>query len=175
LASRFGVSLAELLAANPGIDPSRLTAGQTICIPGTPAPPVQVSIPCCTLLQPVFAALPPSGEIPFGMVGIRAVSMSTRWLTFAAITLPAPGDLGNFDSYAGVLNLFEEGDPRHPVTQVVRLLSTGFGDQPVTWAGAIIAIGRPVRGETAEIRPLNTDSGVRGAAILRNDLGACRA
>lgn len=177
LASRFGVSLAELLAANPGIDPSRLMVGQTLCIPGTPVtpPPVQVPIPCCTLLQPVFSALPPGAEIPFGMVGVRAVSMSTRWYIFAAITLPDPGELGNFNSYAGILNVFVEGDPGQPATRVVRLVLSAYGGQPATWSGAQITTDRPVAGETAEIRPLNTTTGRRGAAILRNDLGACKA
>lgn len=175
LASRFGVSMAELLAANPGVDPSRLTLGQNICIPGTPAPPVQIPIPCCTLLQPVFASLPPGAEIPFGMVGVRAVSMSTRWYTFAAITLPDPDELGNFDAYVGVLNVFVEGDPQQPATRVIRLVSTGFGNQPDTWSGAQVTTDRPLAGETAEIRPVNTSTGVRGAAILRGDLGNCRA
>ncbi len=31
LASRFGVSLQALLAANPGVDPNRLVVGQRIC------------------------------------------------------------------------------------------------------------------------------------------------
>lgn len=176
LASRFGVSLAELLAANPGIDPSHLIVGQTICIPGTSLPPtpVPIPIPCCTLLQPVFTTLPPGVEIPFGMVGVRAVSMSTRWYTFAAITLPDPADLGNFDSYVGVLNVFVEGNPQQPAVRTIRLVSAGFGNQPDTWAGAQITTDRPIAGETAEIRPVNTTTGVRGAAILRNDLGVCR-
>jgi hypothetical protein len=33
IAVRFGISLASILAANPGIDPYNLLIGQTICIP----------------------------------------------------------------------------------------------------------------------------------------------
>ncbi|MBX6377448.1 MAG: LysM peptidoglycan-binding domain-containing protein [Clostridia bacterium] len=41
LARRFGVSVEAILAANPQItDPDRLAIGQTICIPGAPAPTV---------------------------------------------------------------------------------------------------------------------------------------
>ena len=174
LAARFGVSLAELLAANPGIDPTRLTVGQTICIPGVPAPPVEVRIPCSIILQPVFDALPPGAEIPFGVVGVRAISMSTRWYTFAAITLPQPGELGYFDGYAGVLNVFVEGDPSQPATRLLRLVLSSFGNQPATWSGATIITERPAAGEIAGIHPVNTTTGIRGAAILRGDLGNCR-
>ena len=38
LANRFGTTVEAILAANPGIDPNRLTIGQRICIPVT-APP----------------------------------------------------------------------------------------------------------------------------------------
>jgi hypothetical protein len=108
------------------------------------------------------------------MVGVRAVSMSTRWYTFAAITLPDPGELGSFDAFAGVLAVFEEGEPSQPVTRVLRLVLSSFGNQPATWSGATIITERPAAGETAEIRPVNTATGVRGAAILRGDLGNCR-
>ena len=39
LATRFGTTVAAIIAANPGIDPNRLIPGQQICIP-VPAPPV---------------------------------------------------------------------------------------------------------------------------------------
>jgi LysM repeat protein len=176
IASRFGVSLQALIAANPGVDPNRLVVGQTICIPGVPIPPppVPVSTPCCTLLQPVFTALPPGAEIPFGMVGVSAISMSTRWYTFAAIRLPAPADFGNFDSYVGILIVFVEGNPQQPATRVVRLVSSNFGAQQVTWAGTQVTTDMPIPGEYAEIRPYNSATGVQGVAFLRNDLGMCR-
>ncbi len=42
LSQQFGVSVEEIIMANPGIDPNRLQIGQTICIPRsvTPTPPV---------------------------------------------------------------------------------------------------------------------------------------
>jgi LysM repeat protein len=45
IADRFGVSLEDLLAANPGIDPRALVAGDTIQLPETPAgtPPEEAS------------------------------------------------------------------------------------------------------------------------------------
>jgi len=40
LARRFGISVAAIIAANPGVDPDRLQIGQQICIPApVPAPP----------------------------------------------------------------------------------------------------------------------------------------
>ncbi len=41
IAQRYGIPLANILAANPGVDPARLQVGQVICVPtGTPVPPV---------------------------------------------------------------------------------------------------------------------------------------
>ena len=41
ISQQFGVSVEEIMRANPGIDPNRLQIGQTICIPRplTPTPP----------------------------------------------------------------------------------------------------------------------------------------
>lgn len=38
IARRFGIAIAALAAANPGVDPNRLQIGQQICVPA-PAPP----------------------------------------------------------------------------------------------------------------------------------------
>lgn len=39
IALKHNVSLAALLAANPGVDPNALTIGQTVCVPGTAPSP----------------------------------------------------------------------------------------------------------------------------------------
>ena len=39
IAQAFGIPLASLLQANPGVDPARLQIGQVICVPTTPVPP----------------------------------------------------------------------------------------------------------------------------------------
>ncbi|MFS8614291.1 LysM peptidoglycan-binding domain-containing protein, partial [Limnochorda sp.] len=41
LAQRFGVTVDQLIAANPGVDPDRLQIGQQICIPGVAPPTCQ--------------------------------------------------------------------------------------------------------------------------------------
>lgn len=49
ISRRMGVSLDDLLAANPGIDPERLQIGQQICIPGEEGPPGEPACPGGTL------------------------------------------------------------------------------------------------------------------------------
>ncbi|MEG6616229.1 LysM peptidoglycan-binding domain-containing protein [Peptococcaceae bacterium 1198_IL3148] len=39
LAQRFGVSVDDIIAANPGVDPNRLQVGQVVCIPQPDVPP----------------------------------------------------------------------------------------------------------------------------------------
>lgn len=45
IASRFGVSLEDLRAANPGVDPSRLSVGQTIRLPAIEGAPPPTPVP----------------------------------------------------------------------------------------------------------------------------------
>ncbi len=48
IAQRFGVPLASVLAANPGVDPAQLTIGQVICVPtAQPAPTPPPPAPLC--------------------------------------------------------------------------------------------------------------------------------
>lgn len=46
IAKRYGVSLDELLKANPGVDPDRLYIGQVICIPTEDSKPQPQPHPC---------------------------------------------------------------------------------------------------------------------------------
>lgn len=39
ISQRYGIPLANLISANPGVDPARLQVGQIICIPGIQPPP----------------------------------------------------------------------------------------------------------------------------------------
>lgn len=45
IARTFGISLDALLAANPGVDPNRLSIGQVICVPTATSPPPTSSCP----------------------------------------------------------------------------------------------------------------------------------
>ena len=175
LATRFGTTVAALLAANPGVDPTRLIVGQAICIPGgtLPQPPALIPTPLCSLLQPIFAALPPTGDIPIGSVTVRQVAMSTRAYTIVASPLPNPATLGNYNSYVGVLSLITDIPTIPRETVNIRLISSTFGNQLVTWAGTTITTYPPIVGDTVEIRPLNSTTGAQGAALLRGNIAPC--
>ncbi len=62
IATRFGVTLQALLAANPQVtDPNRIFAGQTLCIPSlpvTPAPPAPV------VISPIVSPVPVPPAVP---------------------------------------------------------------------------------------------------------------
>lgn len=50
IARTFGISLESLIAANPGVDPNRLTIGQRICVPhSTPPQPPTSSCPTLSM------------------------------------------------------------------------------------------------------------------------------
>lgn len=176
LAARYGVSLQAFLAANPGIDPNRLMVGEMICIPGAVSPtPDLIPTPFCSLLQPIFTAIPPAADIPIGSVTVRQVAMSTRAYTMAVSPLPEPGSLGNFNSYVGVLNLIT-GDPSMPRRTVnMRLMPSSFGNQLATWAGTIITTEPPIVGDFAEVRPFNSNTGNQGEALLGGNFSLCNS
>lgn len=176
LTTRFGVTLQALIAANPGVDPNRLVVGQQICIPGVvqPQPPAVIRTPLCSLLQPVVSELPATADIPIGSVVVRQIAMSTRAYTVVAAPLPEPAALGNYNTYIGALNLITD-DPANPRESVdLRLELSIFGNQLPTWAGTVVAAYPPIVGDTAEIRPFNTNTGARGPAILRGAIEACQ-
>ncbi|TCL72328.1 LysM repeat protein [Hydrogenispora ethanolica] len=175
LAARYGVTVQAITAANPGVNPSRLTVGQTICIPGTaPQQPALIPTPFCSLLRPVLAVIPPDADIPIGSATVRQVAMSTRAYTIAAAPLPNPSAFGDYDSYAGVLSLITDNPAAPRETVTIRLVASGFGDQLITWSGTTITAWPPIVGDTAEIRPLNTGSGSQGSALLHGDLLPCQ-
>ena len=177
LAGRYGLTVQALRNANPGLDPNRLNAGQTICIPAAPPPqpPALITTPLCSLLQPVLAAIPSSADIPIGSVTVRQVAMSTRAYTLVAAPLPDPPTLGNYNSYIGVLNLITD-DPANPRTNIlVHLIASTFGNQLPTWAGTVITAYPPIVGDNAEIRPYSNVTGTQGPALLRGDFTSCRS
>lgn len=176
LARRLGNTVAAIAALNPGVNPDALQIGQRICVPSArlPQPPVLIPTPLCSLLQPVLSAIPQAADIPVGSVTVRQVAMSTRAYTITASPLPDPAVLGNYDSYVGVLSLITD-DPATPRATVnIRLISSTFGTQLPTWAGTIITAYPPILGDTVEIRPLNSITGARGAALLRGNIVPCQ-
>ncbi|MGE5509569.1 MAG: LysM peptidoglycan-binding domain-containing protein [Chitinophagales bacterium] len=173
LAARYGTTIESLQSANPGVDPSRLQVGQTICIPV--ATPTVVGTPCVALLAAVTTNLPPISEIPVGALVIRPPAMSTRVYTMVAEALPQPSAVGNYDGYAGVLALYNPDTGRRETVSLMLSPSTPSGQYTV-WAGSILASILPTVGDVAEVRPINRAAGgTLGPALLRGDLANCRA
>lgn len=177
LASRFGVSVQAIIAANPGVDPNRLVVGQQVCIPTAPPPAVErARLPCCATLTLAPGAPPESsGENPIGSLLVRQIAMSTRSLTFSAAGLRDPRAIGNFDAYQGTL-LTTGAPPELPVTLHTAVLGSvvGAAGQPVTWAGSTVIFEIPAVTDTAEIRLINTATGAVSPAVLRGTLTGCR-
>lgn len=172
MAIRFGITVKALLVANPEVNPNRLMVGQTICIPETtiPQPPVLIPTPLCSLLQPVLTVIPSAVDIPIGSVTVRQVAMSTRAYSIVDSPLPDPPMLGDYNSYIGVLRLITDNPAKPQETITIRLISSTYKNQLVTWAGTIITTYPPIVGDTVEIRPLNSATGVQGTALLRGKI-----
>ncbi len=85
IAQRFNISVAALIAANPGVDPNRLRIGQIICVPA-PTPPPVVPRTCVLALTPRSdGPAPESG----GVLWLRRENRESEILV-AAMGLPAP-------------------------------------------------------------------------------------
>lgn len=69
LARKYGITVAELQAANPGIDPNRLSIGQVLKLPGaSPAPPNPASSPLSSSGSGGTASVPSSSPPEFYVV-----------------------------------------------------------------------------------------------------------
>jgi len=167
LAQRYGISVQDLINANPGVDPDRLQIGQRICIP-IPAPPAEPVLPCCVYLPPVVSAPPASA----GVVLVREATAGQYAFTYAATGLPEPESLGNFNAYIGSVIMAREEPPRPVVFSAVLGRTTAL-DQPVTWSGTRVISERPRVDDTVVIRPINLEQDIQGPILLRNTLFAC--
>ncbi|WP_198409473.1 LysM peptidoglycan-binding domain-containing protein [Limnochorda pilosa] len=89
IAQRFGVSVADLIAANPGVDPDRLVVGQRICIPGRPPVPPPPPPPPrgrgCTPLSPT--------DLVPRSLGVVGLDFNRNRVVVAVDGLPAPGQI----------------------------------------------------------------------------------
>ncbi len=169
IAQRFGVTLQALFAANPGIDPLRLQAGQTICIPGI-APPVPFA-PCCFILHPVQQF--PLTQVPFPPAGVLLLQDAGRGFTAATIAasgLPDPQVFGAFDTYQGRIGIPAPA----PVSIAIDLAPARAFEQPAVWAGSRATDAVLTDGTIVTVSPFNVGTGVAGDPILRGAAGACR-
>lgn len=118
IAQRFGVTIAAIVSANPGVDPNRLVIGQQICIPSvTPAARV-----CAVRLRGTERA-PNAG----GVFWIRQEQGASLYFV-TAVNLPDPAVFGQ-ERYTAILSWgrFETELPLSPITAAP---NAWFGIEP---------------------------------------------
>lgn len=125
IAERFGITVEELLAANPQVtDPCRLTPGQQLCIPMGVRPNL-----CPVILVPI--------SNPDAM-GAAFLQLAPGFVSIAAVGLPLPSTVDpNFSAYVGwVIDVQTGVLARVPMLQTT-ILNTWVGAGPdTTLAGA---------------------------------------
>lgn len=152
IASAFGLSLAALVAANPQL----IAAEQSLCIPAA-------SANCCVVLAP-------TGVGPAGASGAALVAQSAgiggATLLVAAINLPSPSTLGNFDTY------FARLSPPGGVAVTFALGLATASPQPV-YAGGTAGVTTALSPTTSVLVFPGTASGVVGPVVLQGSLASC--
>lgn len=161
IAQRLGISLNQLIQANPHIaNPNLIFPGDVLCVP------FKLFFPCCQILSPV-SAVPPVPADARGAVLIRLVNAGEKHsLSILAAGLASPANYGDFDIYEGFFSIPEIGG--------------GFGfilhptpENPPTWAGTI-TIGPFLTPTTiVQVRAANFDTGVSGPVVLQGSLEHC--
>ena len=130
IAQRYGIPLASLLAANPGVDPARLQVGQVICVPTvtpqpTPPPPQcpagssahtvtrgQTFVDILVLYNISYAALTqanPTANLNALQIGDTLSTMATRFTTTIGAILMANPTLAPTDFAPGRIICLPEG------------------------------------------------------------------
>lgn len=149
IAQRFGLTVAALQAANPGVNPNALQIGQLICIPGRTRP-AAVTVRCSADLNATVSAPGASGR-----VWLDTNSSGNLEITVSGLGLPAPSTLGG-TAYGA--NIVVDG------TQVwVPMVQTVEG----RWTGTIVR--PPIPNIVARGRV-----GVYPGPVLTGPLADCR-
>lgn len=169
IAQRYAVTLSELILANPQIsNPNNIVPGQKICVPI----PRQVTGTCCTLLQVAnreqVATLEPYAG---GVVRVVAPEPDYTVITIAAVGLPEPESLGEFDTYLGSLR--QTRGEESLLYSTILNQTEAAQDRPVTWAGSRRVQNLLEPQDVVFIRPYNKNTGVAGDTILTNNLSGC--
>lgn len=165
ISRKFGVSLAQLLAANPQINnPNVLYVGQRICIPTRTV--IQKG---CSIVLSQSAdtenAVPNAG----GVVLIQLIEGEQHRITFAASGLPEPESIGDFTAYVG--SLIVKGQRYSAI-----LSQSAPLEQEPTWAGSRIVDVNPFSLPINEvsIAPINIEEEVQSAPIMEGIVVQCR-
>lgn len=161
IARRFGIPLNELIEANPHItNPNLIYPGDVLCVP------FELRFPCCVILTSTNP-VPPLPSDAQGVALVRGLDGEQKQsVSILAVGLPPAETYGDFDVYEGFLSIPAVG---------------GFGfalfptpENPPTWAGSI-DIGPFLTPSTlAQVRPVNSESGVSSPeAVLQGSLNNC--
>jgi len=166
IAQKFRVPLAQLLFVNPQItNPNIIYVGQRICIPATG----EQYKGCAIVLNRTSDTPTAFPEITGGVVYIHPAGDGKYAITFAALGLPMPKNIGNFDAYVGTLRMGEE---RY---SAILSRSAPYEQEP-TWAGTRVVEMNPfaMPDNTVTIAPMNVRKDIRGEPILEGIVVECR-
>lgn len=165
ISQKFGVSLAQILAANPQItNPNVLYVGQRICIPARTV----IQKGCAIVLSQsadTESAIPDAG----GVVLIQPIEGDRHRITFAAAGLPKPESIGDFTAYVGSVII---NGQRHSAI----LSESEPPEQEPTWAGSRIVEANPFSLPINEvlIAPINIEEQTQSAPIMEGIVIQCR-
>lgn len=136
----------------------------TTCIAGTP-PGAPVRLPCCILLGPASSVSPDAAGVLLART-LEALRPGCTAVSILAHALPPPSDLGDFDSYQGLLFIPDL------ITWTFILFPTA--ETPPTWAGTFTEITATLTANAqAQVRPVNRTTGQTGAPVLAGLLRRC--
>ena len=126
IAQQYNVTVDSLIAANPQLeDPDQIFTGQIICIPTEDEEFAKEAV---VLRPPEYRESPAQAG---GVVLIQQLDEGNYALTFAAIGLPTPESIGDFDTYLGSVRI--DGQVYSAVLEETAPL-----EQEPTWAGTRI-------------------------------------
>lgn len=164
IAQRFGVTVADILAANPQIvDPNVLEVGQVICIPVPAPPPPPPAAPCCLVLRrPAGVA---RGE---GVAWVQQGPGRMIRLIVSIGDVPEPSQFGNFNQYVAAITA--------RVGRIVFPLRRVPGQPFSVWTGAFMSetAGPLQAGSDIIVFPTDPEASVQGPIVLRGSIAACR-
>lgn len=140
IALRYGVSLEDLLLVNPGVDPSFLSIGQQVRIPGTEGEAVDYLLPTPTpvplSLSPVNCYDSPTGRM---VCLLEAENNTLNDLESLTVVVKL------FDQEGGMIDAAAANAPLDMIRSGARMpLSAPFSDHPVDFSYAIAELSSSV-------------------------------
>ncbi|MBM7556351.1 LysM peptidoglycan-binding domain-containing protein [Halanaerobacter jeridensis] len=172
IAQRYGITVDNLIAANPQIEnPNQISVGEKICIPTEAIVPEK-----CVVILTAPEYLRPVPARRGGVVLVQKLAENSYALTVGATGLPAPESIfdGQFDSYvAGVGIGIGTGEGR---SYSIILEESTFSGEQSTWSGTKVIPEDPfaVPGTRISVMPYSRDTGVRTNPLLDGMLGKCK-